>query len=324
MWNSSPEVIFSTLTNTSITLELPIDSLKLNFDESSLWMLNLALAFVMFGIALELRVSDFKTVLQRPKSVLLGVIAQFLVLPALTYLLILLLEPHPSFALGMLLVACCPGGNVSNFMTHWAGGNSALSVCLTAIATLGAVIITPVNFHFWGSLYPPTETLLQAIQIDFWAMARLVGMLLGIPVLLGMALGHWYPVLAGRMARYFKIGSLLFFALLVVLALARDFDVFLDYVGLVFLLVLAHNLIALASGYSLARLFRLSQPDIKTLTIETGIQNSGLGLLLIFTFFGGLGGMALIAAFWGIWHLISGMAIAGFWSSPVELKPHKP
>ena len=153
-------------------------------------------------------------------------------------------------------------------------------------------------------------------------MVRLVALLLGLPVLLGMALRHWRPRLAGRLAGFFKKGSLIFFILLVLMALWKDRAVFSSYVGYVFGIVLVHNLLALATGYGTARFLRLSRPDTRTLTLETGIQNSGLGLLLIFTFFGGLGGMALIAAFWGIWHLVAGMIIASLWSGVPLKKEH--
>lgn len=295
-------------------MELPIDQLHLQFDRQQLWLLNLALSLVMFGIALEIRLADFREVFRAPKSVLAGVCAQFLLLPALTFVLVWAIAPRPSFALGMLLVASCPGGNVSNFMSHLARGNTALSVTLTAVATLMAVGMTPLNFQFWGSLYPPAGELLQTVRIEGWEMVRLVGLLLGLPVILGMALGHWRPDWARRTARIFKKASLAFFAILVLLALWKDRSVFESYVGYVFGIVLIHNLLALGTGYGLARALRLPGPDTRTLALETGIQNSGLGLLLIFTFFGGLGGMALIAAFWGIWHLISGMLVASLWS----------
>ena len=238
---------------------------------------------------------------------------QFILLPALTFLLVLLLEPQPSFALGMLLVAACPGGNVSNFMTHMARGNTALSVSLTAIATLLAVVMTPLNLKLWGGAYGPTAQILQAVHIDLWEMVRLVALLLAVPLCLGMVVRQYRPRLALGMAKYFKGASLLFFLGLIVLALWRDRDVFAAYVGAVFGIVLIHNCLALGTGYMSGRAMRLGSANIRTLTIETGIQNSGLGLLLIFTFFDGLGGMALVAAFWGIWHLVSGLILAGVW-----------
>ncbi len=297
-----------------------IDQLRIRFDTRSLWLLNAALALVMFGIALEIRPSDFRRLWAAPRAVITGVCCQFLLLPFLTFLLVLWLEPLPSFALGMILVAACPGGNVSNFMTHLAGGNTALSVSLTALATLLAVVLTPLNLQLWGGFYEPSSEILKAVHISLLEMVRLVALLLAIPLAVGMAVGNWKPRLAARLARHFKTASLLFFIALVCLALWRDRDVFAEYVGLVFGIVLLHNFLALLTGYSAGRLMRLPLADRKTLTLETGIQNSGLGLLLIFTFFDGLGGMALVAAFWGIWHLVSGLLIAGIWGLPARKK----
>lgn len=295
-------------------MENSLDHLQIRFDTDTLWMLNLALAFVMFGIALDIRLSDFRQLWKAPRAVLTGVACQFLLLPALTFLLVWWLEPRPSFALGMILVASCPGGNVSNFMTHLARGNTALSVSLTAIATLLAVFMTPMNLEAWGSLYGPTAEILRAVHIDLFEMIRLVALLLAIPLCCGMLLGHFRPRTAHALARYFKGASLLFFMGLIGLALWRDREVFAAYVGAVFGIVLLHNLLALSTGFGAARLMRLGAREVRTITIETGIQNSGLGLLLIFTFFDGLGGMALVAASWGIWHLVSGLLLAALWS----------
>ena len=298
----------------SSSLENSLDQVHINFDTASLHTLNIALALVMFGIALEIKWSDFVRVIKRPQWVFLGIFSQFVCLPALTFLLVLLLKPSPGLALGMILVAACPGGNVSNFMTHLSGGNAALSVTLTAMATLLAIVMTPFNLRFWGSLYGPTNEILQAVAIDPLAMGELVALLLGIPLLLGMLCNRFLPVLSYRLAPLFKIGSLLFFAVLVVLALGKNWAVFLDYVHFVLLLVLAHNALAFGNGFVLAKLADLDLPETKTITLETGIQNSGLGLMLIFLFFDGLGSMALITAFWGIWHLVSGTGLAFLWS----------
>lgn len=292
--------------------------IHISFDSDQLWMLNLALAFVMFGIALDIRIADFRQLKAIPKAVIGGVFSQFIALPALTFILIIAIQLSPAFALGMILVAACPGGNVSNFMTHLAGGNSALSVSLTAIATLLAVVMTPFNLGFWGGLYEPTAGLLRTVQIDLWEMSQLVGLLLVVPLFLGMGLGMWKPLTAKLLSRYFKSGSLILFLGLILLALWKDRTSLTLYVGSVFGIVLIHNILALLTGYTVARLFRLPLTETKTLTLETGIQNSGLGLLLIFSFFDGLGGMALIAAFWGIWHLVSGLILAGLWSNAVS------
>ncbi|MFS4467324.1 bile acid:sodium symporter family protein [Maribacter sp. 2210JD10-5] len=299
--------------------ENTLDTIHINFDSGALWTMNIVLAFVMFGIALEISVADFKFLWRRPKAILVGVLSQFLVLPIITFLLVLFIKPIPSIALGMFMVAACPGGNISNFISHLAKGNAALSVCLTAIATLLAVILTPLNFQFWGSLYGPTATLLQEVAISPLDMIQLVALLLGVPLVLGMWVNHIKPILALRMAKIFKVVSLLFFILLVFLALFNNRIIFMEYIFYVFWIVLIHNLLAFTTGFSLAKLFGLSSENTKSITIETGIQNSGLGLLLIFTFFDGLGGMALLAAFWGIWHIVSGLLLASVWGfKPVK------
>lgn len=274
----------------------------------------------MFGIALEISVSDFKELLKNPKPVLVGVFSQFLALPAMTFLLVLVLNPTPSVALGMFMVAACPGGNMSNFISHLAGGNTALSVSLTAIATLLAVIMTPFNLQFWGSLYEPTAGVLNEVAISPIEMIQLVALLLGVPLMLGMWVNYLKPKLAQRMAKILKVGSIVFFVALVLLALFNNREIFMDYIFYVFWIVLLHNLLAFTTGYSLGKLFRLSRENIRSITVETGIQNSGLGLLLIFTFFDGLGGMALLAAFWGVWHLVSGLLLAGYWNSKTVIK----
>lgn len=303
-----------------VTLSEPLlDTIHINYDQEALWAMNIVLAFVMFGVALEIALTDFKALLKRPKPVLVGFLSQFLLLPALTYVLVVVMRPYPSIALGMFMVAACPGGNISNFISQLAGGNTALSVCLTAIATLFAVVMTPLNLQFWGALYEPTAVILKEVAISPWEMIKLVALLLGLPLLLGMLVNHFRPALALKMAKVLKVVSLLFFVSLVFIALYNNRNIFMDYIFYVFWIVLLHNLLAFLSGFSLASIFGLSRPNVKSITIETGIQNSGLGLLLIFTFFDGLGGMALLAAFWGIWHIVSGLILASIWGlKPVE------
>ncbi|MEO0570891.1 MAG: bile acid:sodium symporter family protein [Bacteroidota bacterium] len=302
-------------------MEQVIDNVPINFDAKSLWTLNIALALVMFGVALEITLDDFKELSRRPKLVLTGVFSQFFLLPLITFGLVWALKPMASIALGMFMVAACPGGNISNFITHLAKGNSALSVTLTAIATLLAIVMTPLNLKIWGSLYGPTATILKDISISPLEMIRLVALLLGVPLVLGMLVNQYWPKLAKKMGKGFKIGSLIFFIALVCLALYGNRDIFLDYVYYVFWLVLLHNLVAFLTGFSIAKAMGFSKENIRSITIETGIQNSGLGLLLIFTFFDGLGGMALLTAFWGIWHLVSGLALGSFWGyGPIENK----
>lgn len=293
----------------------PLDQAALNFSPASLTLLNAILGLVMFGVALDLTTDDFRRLRRQPWPYLVGLFSQFVFLPVATFLLILALQPSPSVALGMILVAACPGGNVSNFLTHHARGDVALSVSLTATATFIAVIMTPLNIALWGSLYAPAAELVRETSLDPLDMAISVLVLLVVPLILGMLLNRQRPELARRLRRPMTIFSLVFFAVFIVIALAGNWDNFLTYAGAVFLLVVLHNGVALLGGYTVARVARLPESQRRTVSIETGIQNSGLGLILIFNFFGGLGGMAVVAALWGIWHIIAGFAAATFFRS---------
>lgn len=296
-----------------MTQENPLDSITLNFSQGDLLLLNLALALIMFGVALDLKWEDFRYLVKNPKAFFLGIFSQFLLLPFLTWVLISLIQPPPSVALGMFLVAACPGGNVSNFLTSLARGNTALSVSLTAFSTVISIVSTPLNFALWAGFYQPTSILLREISLDITDVFFTVAIILGIPLILGILTRQKFSNFADMASKILKPLSILIFAAFVGLAFAGNFDIFIQYISLIFLWVLAHNFLALSAGFLTGMLGRLPVPDVKTLTIETGIQNSGLGLVLIFTYFEGLGGMAIITALWGIWHLISGMAIASLW-----------
>jgi BASS family bile acid:Na+ symporter len=291
-----------------------LDSLKINFDTEGLWVLNITLAIIMFGVALGITMDDFKRLFQNPKILFTGIISQFILLPLVTFIFIKLVNPMPSIALGMMMVAACPGGNISNFMTQMAKGNSALSISLTAFATLVSLVMTPFNLYFYGNLYAPTAEILQTIELDPLELVKLVILILGIPLILGMWVRKYKPELAAKMAKILKPVSLLIFMLFIIIAFYENFDIFINYIHYVLILVIAHNLLALVTGFYFAKLMKLSFIDQKTLAIETGIQNSGLGLLLIFSFFNGLGGMALLVAFWAIWDIFSGLALASYWS----------
>lgn len=290
-----------------------IDAVRLNFSPESLVALNLILALVMFGVALDMKLEDFKGIASAPRAVLIGLLAQVVLLPATAWGLTMLLDPQPSIALGMILVASCPGGNVSNFLTNFARGNTALSVTVTAFSTMSAMIFTPFNTAFWGNLNPSTRELLHRIAIDPLEMLVAVAILLVVPALLGMTVARHFPVFAARARKPFRVLSLAVFGLFVVGALAANWDYFLDYVHRVVLVVFLLNAGGLAVGYTAAWLVRLPEADRRAVSIEVGIQNSGLGLVLVFNFFAGLGGMAITAAWWGIWHILSGLALATWW-----------
>ena len=292
---------------------LDIDNIRINFDESGLWILNIAIAVIMFGVALGISINDFKQLFKSPKIVFVGIFSQFFLLPAATFLAILLIKPHPSFALGMMMIAACPGGNVSNFFSKMAGGNAALSISLTAFASLACILMTPLNLQFWGSLYAPTNTILKTVSLDPYELFKLVSLILGIPLVLGMLMKQYYKEMSIKIEKMLKPISMLVFIILILIAFSQNLEIFVNHIHHVLFLVVFHNLFAYILGFYTAKVFKLDKKNCKTIAIETGIQNGGLGLLLIFSFFDGLGGMALLAAFWGIWDVFSGMTLAYYW-----------
>ena len=298
-----------------------IDQVRLNFNPSGLAVINAAIGLMMLGVALELSPRDFKRIMVNPKAPLIGLAAQFLLLPAFTFILVWFIKPHPSIALGMMLVAACPGGNLSNIITYLARGNSAVSISMTAISTVAAIAMTPLNIAFWGSLNPATAVILREVSLSPVAVFKTVFLILGIPLLLGMGMGHFFPNLARRVRKPFKIFSLFFFIVIVIGALATNWTYFLEYVGWVVLAVLLHNGLALNLGYWSGRASGLAEPDCRAICIEVGIQNSALGLVLVFNFFEGLGGMAILTAWWGIWHIIAGLLTALFFSLRPQITP---
>jgi BASS family bile acid:Na+ symporter len=305
-----------------------LDHIRLNFSPSNLHALNIAIGIVMFGVALEIKLRSFKEVFLSPKPAIIGFASQFILLPTITFLLIILLKDWltPTMALGMVLVAACPGGNISNFITSLAKGNVVLSVSLTAIGTLAAVVLTPLNFAFWGKLViqffenQSAGNLIHPIEIDIAQVFQTIFIILGIPLISGIIINTKFPEFTKKISGIVKKISLVIFVVIIIITLSKNFNFFLHAIQYIFIIVLIHNAVALLTGYGISSVFKLNPFDRKSISIETGIQNSGLALVLIFNpkIFPPeleLGGMAIIAAWWGIWHMISGLAIAGYWGS---------
>jgi BASS family bile acid:Na+ symporter len=290
-----------------------IDQVRLNFNPQAQLGLSLVLALVMFGIALDLRMADFKAALRTPRALAIGLISHHLLFPAFTFVLIQIVKPMPSIGLGMLLVSSCPAGHISNFFTHRAKGNAALSVSISTLSTVGAMFFTPLNVTFWGALDPGMAALLRSFSLDAMHMLFDVSLLLGLPLVAGMFISHRYPALARKVHNPMRNFSLLVLIGFVLGALALNWAFFREYGKFVVAVVLVHNALALAGGYGLARAVGLPERDRRAVAFETGIQNSGLGLVLVFNFFGGLGGMAIVTAWWGIWHIVAGMSLSTFW-----------
>lgn len=302
-----------------------IDAIDVNMNKVGMDIINIVLAFVMFGVALGIRPSSFLDIVRKPKSMVVGIICQIILLPALTFLLTIIFKEQisPMVALGMLLVAACPGGNISNFITSFSRGNIELSVSLTAFNTAACIFTTPLNFSFWGNLYlnfAEKRMILPELDIPFWEIFKTIIILLGIPLVLGCLCSHYLPKVANALKKPMQYLSIAFFAIMIILTFGNNIDAFMTCIRYIFLVVLAHNLLALGIGYGMGTICRTHYKDRRTLTIETGIQNSGLGLVLLFNpsifnpeIWANNGGMVVITAWWGVWHIISGLTLAYLW-----------
>lgn len=297
-----------------------IDHIQINFNPDQLQLLNICLAFIMFGVALDLRLDNFRDLMRRPRAPIVGLSSQLILLPLLTLGLIFLFSPTGSIALGMLLVASCPGGNVSNFAVHLSGGNTALSVLMTSFSTLAAVAITPLYFTQLAPLVPGIDHLRSNIYVAPWDMVATIVQLIIIPLAIGMLFNYKLPRITAALKQPVRTMSMMIFVGFVLFAVYANYDNIFNYLHIVFLIVLVHNALALLTGYGWSKAWGLPKEDARAISIETGIQNSGLALILIFNFFDGLGGMALIAAWWGIWHLVSASTLAIWWQArPVNI-----
>ena len=290
-----------------------IDTVVIRFNEDSVFWLNLCVAFIMFGVALDITWSDFKRVFQSPRVPLIGLASQYFVLSILTLSLIYFFRPAPSFALGMMLLNACPGGSVSNYMVHLSRGNTALSITLTSITTLLAVFTTPLVFTALAQVFPYTAAFLKTIEVSPWGIIQSIALLIVLPLGTGMLVKASFPKFTNRIKSPIGALSMLIFFGFVAVAVINNRENLMQYLGCVFVIVTLHNLLALSGGYGFAKLMGLSNADAQAVSIETGIQNTALGLAITFKFFDGLGGMAMVLAWWGIWHLLSGFIFAMIW-----------
>jgi BASS family bile acid:Na+ symporter len=295
------------------TLAADLDDIKIDFDSGSLTFLKIVIALILFGVALDTKLEDFAAAIRRPVPIAIGVVAQFVLLPALTFLLTILLDVRGSVALGMILVACCPPGNISNILTHRSGGDVALSVSMTAVSNVLSIFLLPINLAFWGGLSPAGDDLLQSVDMSIWETFGEIALVIGLPFVAGIGISRIWPRVGARAHKIVGPVSFILLAVIIVLGFIGNFDIFQDYITIVLLAVFLQNALALALGYAIARATRLPVRQQKAMTFEVGVRNTGLGLLLVFTYFDGLGGMALVAAWWGLYDIITGLVVAEVW-----------
>ena len=291
-----------------------IDSIKIHFSADNLLVLNICLALIMFGIALDMNLRDFKNLFKAPKPVIVGITAQLLIAPVVTLMLVYVFNPPPSVALGMVAISACPGGNNSNYSTHLAKGNTALAVTTTSLSVLACIITLPFYIWLGAKIISFGDRSGIAVSLGFTDMLKIVVTLILMPLAIGMYVGSIKNNRIEQFKKPFKIFSQILFFGLIIAAIISNFQNIVQYVQHVFLIVLVLNAAALASGYFFGKLNGLKEADCRALSFETGIHNVTLALIIIFNFFGGLGGMALVAAWYGIWDLITGFSLAMLWS----------
>ncbi|WP_402372033.1 bile acid:sodium symporter family protein [Isoptericola rhizosphaerae] len=297
-----------------------VDDVAVDFSPASMVALSVVLGLIMLGIALDTSPADFRALRRAPRAAVLALVAQLVLLPAVTFALTLVLGVQASIALGMILVACCPPGNVSQVLTHRAGGNVALSVSLTAVGNALYIVAMPVNIALWGSLHPTAREILTDVRLDAGAMLLDILLVIGLPFAVGLLFRARWPAAADRVHRPVRWVSLVALVGFIVAALAGNFSVFVAYVGVVLLAVFLHDAVALALGYLAGRAGRLGVREVKAVTFEVGIRNAGLGLGLVFAFFDGIGGMAVVAGWWGIWDIVAGLTLASVWARRSRLR----
>jgi len=300
------------------------DALPIRFDPAGLAAINAIIAVMMFGAALELRLDDFRRVARRPAGLLAGFTAQALLTPAATCLVTILFGVEPVLALGMMLVAACPSGAMSNVLTWRARGTVALSVALTTLSSLAATVLTPLNFALYAGLNPATRAQLQNIGIPAGGILAQTALVLGLPIVVGMLVGARAPRVAARLQGPLRTLSAVALLGFIAGAFWENRGLFVARFDDFFWLVVGQNAMALTIGALVARVARLSEADRRAVTIEVGIHNSALGLVILVTFFPAAGSMMLITAFWGVWHLVSGLALSAWWGRRPPMDPAVP
>ncbi|MFT5573589.1 MAG: BASS family bile acid:Na+ symporter [Cryomorphaceae bacterium] len=286
-----------------------INDFQLELGQSSEIGMAIALALMMFSVALGLRMEHFSFIREAPRVFVAGLIGQLFLLPLLTLFLVFVLQPIPSVALGMILIACCPGGNVSNMLVLLARGNTALSVSLTASSSFAAAFVTPISIVFWSSLYPPTAELLTSIQFDVLSFLIQTSVILVLPLALGMFCVHYFERFSAMIRRPLVTVSSILLLVIIVTATIKYWAVFVVLGAGLVGIVAVHNALAFIVGNSVARIAKADVPSRRALTFEVGIQNSGLGIVILLTQMGGLGGAAAVAGLWGSWHIIAGLVL---------------
>lgn len=265
--------------------------------------ITILLGIVMFGMGLTLNARDFKIVLTNPIPVIIGVAAQFVVMPLAAFAIAYILRLPPELAAGLVLLGCVPGGTASNVMVYLARGNLALSVAMTSLSTLLAPVVTPLLLLWLAG---------QWLPVDPMAMFKSIVQVIIIPIVLGLLIQRFFPNAVAKSVSVVPLISVLAILIIVSAVTSANGENVATAGFIVFIAVFLHNGFGLFLGYLIARLLGLNENDRRAISIEVGMQNSGLGVALATAHFGAL---AALPSVWGaIWHNISGPILATFWS----------
>lgn len=264
--------------------------------------ISLLLGIIMFGMGLTLSLDDFSEIAKAPKSVIIGVIAQYTIMPLLAFGLATVFRLPPEVAVGVILVGCCPGGTASNVMTFLARGNTALSVTVTAVSTLLAPILTPTLTLVFASRWLPVsagDMFMSIVQIVL------------IPIVLGIVIRFFFHKQVEKSVKVLPLVSVVGIVAVASAVVAVNTEEIATTGLLIFTVVILHNLLGLLIGFLLAKVVKLDYADQKAISIEVGMQNSGLGSTLALMHFAPVA--AVPSALFSVWHNISGPLLATWW-----------
>ena len=300
-----------------------IDQAQFNFSPTVGLAVSVMVGFLVFAVALDLTKEQFRRVLIRPRAPAIGLAAQYLILPAVAFGIGRMMTDTPSIALGLLLVACCPAGALSNYLTGVARGSVATSVSMTAVSTLFSIVLTPLLFGFWAAMNPDTRTVVQQIEIDPRRVVMVLLIMLVVPVAAGMAIRAKRPGTADRIRLLSRRIAGAVFAVVVAILLLGNIEVLGAYANSALPPVLITFVIAVALGWGLARVSGLVAVDRRAVTLEVAFQNVALAIGLAVAFFPALAGVAITSILWGIVHLAFGFALAAVWARIPAADPAK-
>lgn len=271
--------------------------------------ITILLGIVMFGMGMTLKLDDFKLILQYPKGVIIGIVSQFVIMPLLAFALAKVFNLPPEIAVGVILVGCCPGGTSSNVMTFLAKGNTALSVTITSFTTLLAPFVTPALIYLLASEWLP---------VSFMAMFMSVIKVVLIPIILGIIAQFLFRPIVEKSIDILPTVSVIAIVMIVAAVVSGSRDKILETGLIIFAIVILHNGLGYLLGYLVAKLFKLKYDDQKAISIEVGMQNSGLGAQLAMAHFDPVS--AVPSAIFSFWHNISGPILATYWGSKANKK----